>query len=105
MAAKAHHRADHHPLRDAGRSVIAEPNWETEVSVSLELPIDIAKEPITFNESRRAFAQSARYTMKWRAYLPTAQDATELRIFLTRIRGESFLVPLWPDACEIQNVS
>jgi hypothetical protein len=83
--------------------LVAEPNWETEVSVSLELPIDIAKEPITFNESRRAFAQSARYTMKWRAYLPTAKDATELRIFLTRIRGESILVPLWPDACELQN--
>jgi hypothetical protein len=80
----------------------AQPNWETEVTISLELPTDIAKEAITFTESRRAFAQSARYTMKWRAYVANAQDATELRIFLTRIRGESLLVPCWPDMCEIQ---
>lgn len=79
----------------------AQPNWETEVTISLELPTDIAKEPITFNESRRAFAAFARYNMQWRAYLPTAADATELRIFFTRIRGESIIVPLWPDACEI----
>ena len=28
-------------------------------------------------------------------------DSTELRIFLTRIRAEPILVPLWPDVCEI----
>jgi hypothetical protein len=79
----------------------AQPNWATEVKISLEIPTDIAKEPITFNESRRAFAQTARYTMKWRTYLSSAQDSTELRIFLTRLRGEPVAVPLWTDGCEI----
>jgi len=78
-----------------------QPNWETPVTVSLELPTDIEREPITFYESRRAFAESARYNMQWRAYLPNAAAAEELRIFLTRIRGEPVLVPMWTDMCEI----
>ena len=78
----------------------AQPNWDSEVTVSLELPVDVSKEPITFHESRRVFAQSARYSMSWRAYLSNAADSTELRIFLTRVRGEPVLVPLWPDMCE-----
>jgi hypothetical protein len=79
----------------------AAPNWDTEVTVTLELPTDVSKEPITLQESRRAFAQSARYKMTWSSYLSNAADATELRLFLTRIRGESIFVPLWPDVCEI----
>jgi hypothetical protein len=79
----------------------APPNWDTEVKVSLELPTDISKEPITLNESRRAFAQSARYKMNWTSYLSNAADATELRLFFSRIRSESIFVPLWPDVCEI----
>ena len=81
----------------------ASPNWEREVKVSLELPTDVSKEPITFNESRRNFAQSARYRMTWTSYLATAADSTELRLFLTRIRGETLAVPMWPDACEALN--
>jgi hypothetical protein len=80
--------------------LVAPPNWDTEVKVSLELPTDISKEPITLQESRRNFAASARYKLSWRAYLFTAADATELRIFLTRLRGEAVLAPLWPDQCE-----
>lgn len=78
----------------------AQPNWSTEVVITLELPTDIAKEPITFNEARRNFAQSARYKMEWTSYMSNASDSTELRIFLQRIRGETVVVPLWPDACE-----
>ena len=81
----------------------AVPNWDTEIKISLELPTDVSKEAITFTESRRNFAQSARYTMNWKSYLASPADATELRIFLTRIRGEGILVPLWPDVCEVQN--
>jgi len=80
--------------------LVAPPNWDTEVKVSLELPTDVAKQPITFAESRRNFAQSARYKMGWRCYISDAASATELRLFLTRIRGEQVLCPLWPDACE-----
>jgi len=83
----------------------AQPNWDTQVKVALEIPTDIAKQPITFTESRRNFAQSARYSMAWMAYLPTAANATELRIFLTRIRGEAVAVPLWTDACELDTVA
>src|SRR5262252_1520277 len=82
----------------------AQPNWETAVKVSLEIPTDISKQPITFTESRRNFAQSARYSMIWKAYLPTAASATELRIFLARIRGEPLAVPMWTDACELDTV-
>jgi hypothetical protein len=82
--------------------LVAQPNWETEVTIALDLPTDIEKDAITFTESRRAFAQSARYSMQWRAYLANAKDATELRIFLRRIRGELIIAPLWPDMCEIQ---
>ena len=81
--------------------LVAPPNWDTEITVSLELPTDVAKQPITFTESRRNFAQSARYKMRWRSYLADAASATELRIFLTRVRGESILAPLWPDMCEV----
>src|SRR5215831_3445143 len=80
--------------------LFAPPNWDTEVKVSLTLPTDVAKQPITFAESRRNFAQSARYKMAWRSYLANAADATELRIFLTRVRGEPILAPLWTDVCE-----
>ena len=80
--------------------LVAPPNWASEVKISLELPTDVSKEPITFAESRRNFAQSARYKMTWTSYLAAASDATELRIFLTRVRGESILAPLWPDVCE-----
>lgn len=80
--------------------LVAPPNWDTEIKVTLNLPTDVAKKPITFAESRRTFAQSARYKMSWRSYLSNAADATELRIFLTRVRGESILAPLWPDVCE-----
>jgi hypothetical protein len=79
----------------------AQPNWESEVSILLELPTDVARQPITLKESRRNFAQSARYTMGWKAYLPTTKDAEELRIFLTRIRGEPVAVPIWPDQCSL----
>jgi hypothetical protein len=78
----------------------AQPNWDTEVKITLDLPTDVSKEPITFNESRRNFAASARYKMEWHSYLFNAADANELRMFLTRVRGESILVPLWPDVCE-----
>jgi len=81
--------------------LVAQPNWESEIKLTLDLPTDVAKKPITFAESRRNFAQSARYKMTWRSYLSNAADATELRIFLTRVRGESILAPLWTDACEI----
>ena len=80
----------------------AQPNWETEIKVSMELPTDVSKEPITFSESRRNFAQSARYKMEWTSYLSSAADATELRIFLTRIYELPILVPLWPDVCELK---
>jgi hypothetical protein len=76
------------------------PNWDTGVKITLDLPTDVSKDLITFAESRRNFAQSARYKMTWRSYLSNAAAATELRIFLTRVRGESILVPLWPDVCE-----
>lgn len=81
----------------------AKPNWDTEVKVSMDLPTDISKQPITFVESRRNFAQSARYHMEWTSYLSSARDATELRIFLLRIRGIPIIVPLWPDVCEVKN--
>lgn len=83
--------------------LVAQPNWASTVTVTLELPTDIAKQPITFNESRRAFAQSSRYSMKWTSYMSNAADAKELRIFLSRIRGETIAVPLWPDGCELTN--
>ena len=79
----------------------AQPNWATEIKVKLELPTDVSKEAITMQESRRNFAQSARYKMEWTSYLPSARDATELRIFLTRIYEIPILVPLWPDVCEL----
>jgi len=81
----------------------AQPNWDTEVKVSMDLPTDVSKEVITLQESRRTFARSARYKMSWRSYFPTASDATEVRLFLTRIRGEPVMVPLWPDQCELQS--
>jgi hypothetical protein len=81
--------------------IVAQPNWESTVTITLDLPTDIAKEPITFYESRRAFAESSRYTMKWTTYLSNAADAAELRIFLTRIRSEILAVPLWTDGCEL----
>jgi hypothetical protein len=81
----------------------APPNWDTEVKINLELPTDVSKEPITFTESRRTFAASARYKMSWTSYLPSAAEATDLRIFLTRIRSEGILVPLWPDVCELKS--
>jgi hypothetical protein len=81
----------------------APPNWDTAIKVSMELPTDVSKEAITFTESRRNFAQSARYKMEWTSYLSSAADATELRIFLTRIYELPILVPLWPDVCELKN--
>ena len=81
----------------------AQPNWATEVTLALDLPTDIEKEAITLTEARRNFAQSARYTMKWTTYLSNAADSTELRIFLTRVRGESIICPLWTDQCEFAN--
>jgi len=81
--------------------LLAKPNWATEVTITLELPTDVSKEAITFTESRRNFAQSARYKMKWSSYMSNAADATELRLFLTRVRGESIVVPLWTDMCEL----
>jgi len=83
--------------------LVAPPNWQTEVKVTLELPTDVSKEPITFQESRRNFAQSARYKLAYSTYTTNAADSQELRIFLTRLRGESMFVPMWPDACEILN--
>jgi hypothetical protein len=85
--------------------LMAQPNWDTEVKITLTLPTDVEKQPITFAESRRNFAASSRYTMEWTSYLSNAADATELRIFLTRVRGESIIVPLWPDGCEIQTAA
>jgi hypothetical protein len=81
--------------------LVAPPEWSAEVKVELELPTDVSKQPITFAESRRTFAQSARYKMTWKSYLSDAASATELRIFLTRIRSESILAPLWTDVCEL----
>jgi hypothetical protein len=81
--------------------LVAKPNWANEITVTLDLPTDVSKEPITFNESRRNFAASSRYSMKWTSYLNNVVDSVELRIFLTRIRAEPILVPLWPDVCEI----
>ena len=49
--------------------LVAQPNWDSEVTVTLELPTDVSKEPITFNESRRNFAAYSRYSMKWTSYL------------------------------------
>jgi len=80
--------------------LVAPPEWGAGVKLALELPTDVSKVPITFAESRRNFAQTARYTMTWRSYLADAASATELRLFLTRIRSESILAPLWPDVCE-----
>jgi hypothetical protein len=81
----------------------AQPNWDTQIKIDLELPTTVAKEQITFAESRRNFAQTARYKMTWQSYLNNAADAAELRIFLARIRAEPVLVPLWPDVCELLN--
>ena len=81
----------------------ARPNWDTPIKLTLDLPSDVEKQAITFLESRRNFAKSARYTFEWRCYLSNAADATELRILLTRLRGESVIVPLWTDVCELQN--
>jgi hypothetical protein len=78
----------------------AQPNWATQIKVTLELPTDVSKEAITFNESRRNFAQSARYSLAYQCYLNNAADATELRLFLSRIRSEMVAVPMWTDACE-----
>jgi hypothetical protein len=81
----------------------AQPNWETEIKVSLELPTDVSKEPITFSESRRNFAQSARYRMEWTSYISNSADSTELRLFLNRVREVPIIAPLWPDVCELQS--
>jgi hypothetical protein len=83
--------------------LVAPPNWDTEVTVALELPTDISKEPITFQESRRNFAASVRYKLTYTCYLSNAADSTELRLFLTRLRGESMFVPMWTDGCEMLN--
>jgi hypothetical protein len=80
--------------------LVAPPEWGAGVKIELELPTDVSKMPITFAESRRSFAQSARYKMTWRSYLADAASATELRIFLTRVRSEPVLAPLWTDVCE-----
>src|SRR5260370_36955289 len=82
--------------------LVAQPNWDTGLKVTLDLPTDVSRQPITLKESRRNFAQSARYSMQWRSYLSNAADAEELRIFLTRIRGEPVMVPMWPDMCSLQ---
>jgi hypothetical protein len=81
--------------------LVAPPEWGAGVKIELEIPTDVSKQPITFAESRRTFAQSARYKMTWKSYLPDAASATELRLFLTRVRSESVLAPLWPDVCEL----
>jgi hypothetical protein len=78
----------------------AQPNWETAITVALEMPTDVEKEAITFYESRRNFSQTARYKLTYTCYLSNSADATELRLFLTRVRAEPVVVPLWPDTCE-----
>jgi hypothetical protein len=83
--------------------ICAEHNWDHELKLTLDLPTVIDKAPITLIEARLSFAQTARYTLEWIAYLANAKDSAELRIFLSRIRGETIAVPLWPDQCELQN--
>lgn len=80
----------------------AQPDWSAEVVVSLDIPTDVTRAPITLKESRRNFAQSARYTLSWRSYMSNTKDAEELRIFCTRVRGELLAVPMWPDMCSVQ---
>ena len=82
----------------------AKPNWDTEVKVSMELPTDISKQPITFVESRRNFAQSARYHMEWTSYLSSARGCHRVAHLSDRASVSiPILVPLWPDVCEVKN--
>ncbi len=81
--------------------LLARPDWSSDLKVELQLPTDVARAPISTRESRRSFAQSARYSIQWRAYLDNAADATELRIFLTRLKGEMVAAPMWTDGVEI----
>lgn len=77
--------------------LLAPPDWSTAVKIDLELPADVDRNQVSARESRRTFAQSARYSMTYRAGLASSSESTELRIYLARLKGETVAVPLWTD--------
>jgi hypothetical protein len=77
--------------------LLAPPDWSQPVQLDLELPADIDRTLISKRESRRVFGRSARYTLTYRASLADANESTELRIWLARVKGETVAVPLWTD--------
>jgi hypothetical protein len=76
------------------------PDWAREVKVELNIPTDVAK-GISARESRRSFAQSARYTLEYQLDSADAKASTEMRIGLQRLKGETVAVPMWTDQCEL----
>jgi len=80
--------------------LLATPNWAQSLEVSMTLPTAIDK-AISARESRRAFATSMRYSLGYTVDFFSTRQATDLRLWLNRLKGETVAVPLWTDAVEI----
>lgn len=80
---------------------VAPPNRATPPEITLEFPSEVGRHPISRKESRRTFAGSARYSMRYRSTLRTAAEMTELRIWLNQLKTQTVALPLWVDACAI----
>lgn len=79
---------------------VARPNLEkSRPQLDLKFPSDVGRHPISKRESRRTFARSARYAMRYIATLRTADEATEMAIWLAQLKRQTVAIPLWLDGC------
>jgi hypothetical protein len=79
--------------------VLARPTRAQQPEPSLSFPTEVTGHPLSPRESRRTFARSARYEMKYRVRLGSADEATEFRIWLNKQKDQTVAIPLWVDAC------
>lgn len=80
---------------------LVQPNRVQQPKKTLSFPSDVSRLAPSKKESRRTFANSARYQTTYLATLRTAADLTEFRLFLNQLKTQTVAVPLWDDGCQL----
>jgi uncharacterized phage protein (TIGR02218 family) len=81
------------------------PNWAQAVKLELQLPFTDITKGLSAREQRRAFGDSARYSLEYSVTTADAKTSTDLRLWLNRLKGETVAVPLWTDGVEISAIA
>ena len=83
---------------------ILQPNFATEIKVTLSI-MDQVQAAQSNKGSRRAFTNTGRYTVEMECLCSNAQESTEVRLGLNRLKDDLVALPLWVDQVVLTNVT